>query len=169
MGQRVRVSWTTTAVANWEAVIELEDGTDPEDLWDGDAPALIAFEDAYQAEHGLNVDEFTRETSDIDECPGHPAEDMAGHERIGFGIGDTVECDGRCLPTGMEKQVAAWDVKRRTALIREQLQQPVLVVIDADCPGCGKGERSFDPARGVFACGSLGGGPCGYESTERDA
>jgi hypothetical protein len=114
MGQRVRVSWTTTAVANWEAVIELEDGTDPEDLWDGDAPALIAFEDAYQAEHGLQVDEFVRDTGEVEECPGHPAEDMAGHERIGFGIGDTVECDGRCLSAGMEKDIAAWDVARRT-------------------------------------------------------
>lgn len=46
--------------------------------------------------------------------------------------------------------------------------RPVLIAIDADCPGCGKPERSFDPARGVFGCSSLGGGPCGYESTERD-
>jgi hypothetical protein len=50
------------------------------------------------------------------------------------------------------------------------VEQPVVrIVIDADCPACGKPERSFDPARGVFACSSLGGGPCGYESTERDA
>lgn len=46
---------------------------------------------------------------------------------------------------------------------------PVLLVVDADCPSCGKPERTFDPARGVFGCSSLGGGPCGYESTERNA
>jgi hypothetical protein len=45
----------------------------------------------------------------------------------------------------------------------------IRIAIDADCPGCGKGERSFDPARGVFGCSSLGSAPCGYESAERDA
>lgn len=44
----------------------------------------------------------------------------------------------------------------------------VFFAIDADCPGCGKPERAFDPARQVFMCSSIGG-RCGYESTERDA
>jgi hypothetical protein len=46
---------------------------------------------------------------------------------------------------------------------------PVRIAIDADCPACGKPERSFDPATGLFGCSSMGAGPCGYESTERNA
>lgn len=62
---------------------------------------------------------------------------------------------------------AAWDAQ--AAELEPRVEQPVRIAIDADCPGCGKPERSFDPARGVFACSSLGGGPCGYESTERES
>lgn len=46
--------------------------------------------------------------------------------------------------------------------------RPFLIAIDADCPRCGKPERAYDPARAVFLCSSMGGGPCGYESTERN-
>lgn len=41
--------------------------------------------------------------------------------------------------------------------------------IDADCPGCGYPERSYDPSTGLFGCSSLNPSQCGFTSTERDA
>ncbi|MEU0465047.1 hypothetical protein ABZ215_13670 [Amycolatopsis sp. NPDC006131] len=43
-------------------------------------------------------------------------------------------------------------------------RRPVLLVIDADCPNCGWGERTFDPERQLFGCSK-----CTYTSTERNA
>jgi hypothetical protein len=127
MTRKVRVSWTTTATTEWQALIDVPDGVDP-DEWNGDAAELVAFEDAYQAEHGLQVDEFVREVDEVEGCPGHPVEDTPANAHGGFGIGDTVECDGRCLPAGMEKQVAAWDVARRTAEVRAGREKAAAVL-----------------------------------------
>lgn len=57
-------------------------------------------------------------------------------------------------------------VRIRNAVVYERgrTKHPLLLAIDADCPGCGHPERTFNPAAGVFGCTQ-----CVYTSTERNA
>jgi transposase len=57
-------------------------------------------------------------------------------------------------------------VRLRNAITYERgrVGHPLLIAIDADCPGCSWPERHLTPSTGVFGCSK-----CTYTSTERNA
>ena len=60
----------------------------------------------------------------------------------------------------MDSQFVPGDTADSAALDSSEL----LLAIEADCPGCGHRERTFNPATGCYGCTR-----CTYVSPERDA